>query len=188
MFLSLLFRGARGYTLLHGTREVGSLNGSVLRFHPFATETDAIRAADAGYHALLRWLAARTDVQPVGPRPGGAPPPADAESSGDSPPRWAGPDGAPIARLARHPSGARQESHHDVTRAEPAHAVEFVLPEDVYAAVALQPAQRIHEAMHEAIGEAGRVAARDTTADAARATPTDTANAPGGATRAATFA
>lgn len=160
MFLSLLFRGASGYTLLHGTREVGSFSGSVLRFYPFSTEAEAIRAADAGCYALVHWLGSRADTRSLG-----TPPLGDA-ASGDSASRWMGPGGVPVARLSYHPSGSLVETHRDATHARPVYAVEFVLPEGVYAAVALQPAQRIHEAIRELAADAMPATPASVTSDA----------------------
>jgi hypothetical protein len=153
MFLSLLFRGSSGYTLLQGTREVGSLEGAVLRFHPFTTHADATRAADAGYRALVRWLSSRPEAPADGTRFMSRGPSEDAALT-----RWMGPRGTPIVRLSRH-RPRHSSAPHDAT--EPPYAVEFILPDGTYPAVALEPAQRIHEAICAAADETRRAASTD---------------------------
>jgi hypothetical protein len=60
MYLSLLYRGPRRYALLDGAREVGSLEGTTLRFGPFESGAEVARAADAGRLALRRWIESRS--------------------------------------------------------------------------------------------------------------------------------
>ena len=119
MTLSIRYVGRGRYALARGGDPVGSIDGRTLRIDGFVTEAEAVEARHAGYVALLRWTASR---------------PAAARA------RDADKEGSVVARLVRGPVPD------DGACAAP-FAVEFRLPAGLYAAVALQAAQRVHSAI-----------------------------------------
>lgn len=139
--LSIRYRGAGRYGLSHRGDEIGTIHGRSLRIGGFDTEAEAAEARHAGFVALLRWIALRSDsARPAEGAPG-------IEESGrgrpgESPAADGG--GSVIARLL-HPTPGEKD---DSTRG--AFAVEFRLPPRLYAAVALHAAQTIYGAIRAA--------------------------------------
>ena len=147
MMLSIRYRGAGRYSLAHAGSEIGTIHGRSLRIGGFDTEAEAAEARHAGFVALLRWVALRSDA----PRPGEDAPGIEEPARGDGAPATDG--GSVIARVLRpapdEPPGSSRG----------ACAVEFRLPPRLYAAVALHAAQTIYGAIRTARDRRDAVAA-----------------------------
>lgn len=131
MSLSLYFGGSSTYRLVDGDRDVGWLNGDSIVFAGFDSLADAELAGDAGYVALLDWLASR---QRGNPDEGTTLHVAVGE---DKLSEWIGPNGHVLARIIR-PAG------------DDGFIVEFTLPPRVHTAAVANAARRIHDAIRRA--------------------------------------
>ena len=132
MALSLLFGASTSmYRLVDDDRQVGTLAGDALVFTGFRSLADAERAGDAGYIALLAWLAEREERA------------ADPHTmlhvavNEDELSEWIGPNGRVLARIVRPGANERFE-------------VEFTLPPHVPTAAAAGAASRIYDAIQRA--------------------------------------
>jgi hypothetical protein len=131
MSLTLLFGAASSmYRLVDGARDVGTLAGERLVFTGFSSLLDAERAGDAGYVALLAWLAERAECREAGERT------LHVAVNEDALSEWIGPDGRVMARILRAGTGASERFE-----------VEFTLPADVHTGDAARLATRIYDAM-----------------------------------------
>lgn len=128
MSLALHFSGSSTYRLVDGDRDVGWLHGDALVFTGFHSLADAERAGDAGYVALLDWLARR---QRGNPEEGTTLHVAVGE---DALSEWIGPNGHMLARIVRP---AEDEGF----------IVEFTLPRRLHAAALAKVARRVYDAM-----------------------------------------
>jgi hypothetical protein len=134
MALSLVFEGPATYRLVDNGADVGCLAENLLVFTGFPTMHDAELAADAGYVALLHWLAHRRgDVREDAPA-------LNVVLSEDGTSEWIGPEGTSVARVIRSPDSRHFE-------------LEFLLPKGLYTAVAAYAATHLYEAIVEARGE-----------------------------------
>ena len=131
MSLSLYFGGSSTYRLVDGDRDVGWLHGDSLVFAGFDSLADAERAGDAGYVALLDWLASR---QRGNPEEGTTLHVAVGE---DELSEWIGPNGHGLARIVR-PAG------------DDSFTVEFTLPPHVHTAAVATAARRIYDVIRRA--------------------------------------
>lgn len=128
MTLSLLFGGSTMYRLVHADLDVGWLAGDSVVFTGFASLAAAERAADAGYIALLEWLASRSNT------------PDEDEMAvhvaigEDDISEWIGPNGEMLARIIQPDDGD-------------GFAVAFTLPPRVHTVAAARAASRIFDAM-----------------------------------------
>jgi hypothetical protein len=137
MGLSLTFAGPSTYRLVDDGVDVGRLAGNLLVFSGFATQHEAEHAGDAGYVALLQWMAYRK---------GGVRedfPAVHVALSENGTSEWLGPDGESLARAI--PSSDPQ-----------GFVLEFTLPEDLYTAVAARAAIHVYESIAEARRELTR--------------------------------
>ena len=136
MSLALYFSGSCTYRLVDGDRDVGWVHGDSLTFAGFRSLADAERAGDAGYVALLDWLASR--------RRGNSDEGTTLHVAvgEDELSEWIGPNGHVLARIVRP---AEEESF----------IVEFTLPSRLHAAAVAKAARRIYDA----IGSARQAAA-----------------------------
>ena len=128
MSLSLYFGGSFTYRLVDGDRDVGWLRGDSLVFAGFDSLADAERAGDAGYVALLDWLASR---QRGNPDEGTTLHVAVGE---DELSEWFGPNGHVLARIVRPGE-------------DDGFVVEFTLPPGVHTAAVAKAARRIYDAI-----------------------------------------
>jgi hypothetical protein len=135
MTLSLLFGGPSMYRLVHGDVDVGWLGEDVLVFSGFDSLADAETAGDAGYIALLDWLASRSG------RRGENQMALHVAVGEDDVSEWIGPNGKVLARIIRP---AEDEGF----------VVEFTLPPRVHTTAAARAASRIFDAMHGRMHEA----------------------------------
>jgi hypothetical protein len=129
MSLALYFGGSATYRLVDGNRDVGWVHEDSLVFDGFDSLADAERAGDAGYVALLDWLANRRRPN----RHEGTT--LHVAVGEDELSEWIGPGGNVLARIIRPTEGDR-------------FIVEFTLPPRLHTAAAAQAAQRIYEAIH----------------------------------------
>lgn len=144
MTLSIRYRGAGRYVLAHAGNEVGTIQGRSLRIGGFDTEADAAEARHAGFVALLRWIALRSDGSRPREEAAGIEETARGASASGAVATTGAEEGSVIARLLRL---ADDEQSHP---ARGAYAVEFRLPAGLFAAVALHAAQTIHAAIRAA--------------------------------------
>jgi hypothetical protein len=144
MSLALYFGGSATYRLVDGDRDVGWLHEDSLVFAGFDSLADAERAGDAGYVALLDWLASRRRSN----RNEGTT--LHVAVGQDELSEWIGPNGNVLARIIRPAEGDR-------------FIVEFTLPARIHTAAVAQAAQRIYEAIHGARQAAALTAQRQTT-------------------------
>jgi hypothetical protein len=140
MALSLVFEAPSTYRLLDNGTDVGRLAENRLVFTGFATMHDAEHAGDAGYVALLHWLAyrrggVREDVPSV-----------HVAVSEDGTSEWIGPEGQSLVRVIH-------------SRDPESFALELILPKDLYTAVAARAATHLYEAIVEARRERVRALA-----------------------------
>lgn len=128
MALSLLFVGTSRYQLVHDDRVVGYLEGDSLVFTGFESLMDAEHAGDAGYVALLEWLA--------GPEYGRRDEPLEIHVAvgEDHSSEWIGPNGRVLARIIR-------------PDADEHYLIEFRLPPELPVTLMHRAASRIAEAM-----------------------------------------
>jgi hypothetical protein len=137
MALSLVFEGPSTYALVDNGVDVGCLTQNLLVFTGFPTMHDAEHAADAGYVALLHWLAYRRGgVREDAPA-------LNVALSEDGTSEWIGPEGDSLVRVIRSPDSRR-------------FALEFLLPKGLYTAMAAHAATHVHEAIVEAQRERAR--------------------------------
>ena len=136
MYLSLVYRGPGLCALMNGTRQVGWLDGHSLRFEPFATASDATRAHAVGRAVIAEWLASRLSLVHSADATAGAGRHRPASSS--------------VMRVERRRSDLLAPSASARGADASVYAVEFELPPGTYPSVALQPAQRIHDALRDA--------------------------------------
>jgi hypothetical protein len=128
MELSLLFGGSAMYQLQYHGVNVGYLDGDALVFTGFTSLDEAERAGDAGYLAMLEWLASRD-------RAGAEDTPTLHVALGeDSTSEWMGPNGHVLARIIRP---AENDGF----------VIEFTLPNRLPTTLARQLASRIYHAM-----------------------------------------
>jgi hypothetical protein len=135
MTLSLLFGGSSKYRLVHADLDVGWLAGDSLVFTGFDSLAQAERAGDAGYIALLEWLASR------GHTTGENEMALHVAIGEDNMSEWIGPNGKVLARIFRP---AEDEGF----------VVEFTLPPRVHTVAAARAASRIFEAMQTTMHDA----------------------------------
>lgn len=128
MSLALYFGGSATYRLVDGDRDVGWLHEDSLVFAGFESLADAERAGDAGYVALLDWLASRRRSK----RHEGTT--LHVAVGQDELSEWIGPDGTVLARIIRPAEGD-------------GFIVAFTLPPRIHTAAVAQAAQRIYEAI-----------------------------------------
>jgi hypothetical protein len=142
MTLSLLFGGSSMYRLVHADLDVGWLAGDSLAFTGFDSLADAERAGDAGYLALLEWLASRSETSSEEKMA------LHVAIGEDDMSEWIGPNGKVLGRIIRP---AEEESF----------VVEFTLPPRVPTVAAARAASRIFDAMRTTMREAWPHATRD---------------------------
>ena len=135
MALSLLLGGSSMYRLVYGDLDVGWLSGDSLAFTGFESLAEAERAGDAGYIALLEWLARRSD-----PR-GDNDVALHVAIGEDDMSEWIGPNGKVLARIIRP---ANDEGF----------VVEFTLPPRVHTVAAARAASRLFDAMQATTDDA----------------------------------
>jgi hypothetical protein len=128
MELSLLFGGSATYQLQHDGVNVGYIEGDSLVFTGFASLAEAERAGDAGYIAMLDWLADRERPAREGTRT------LHVAVGEDSTSEWMGPNGTVLARLIRPADNA-------------GFVIDFSLPPGLPTTLARQLASRIYHAM-----------------------------------------
>ena len=131
MALSLEFGGASGHRLVEAGLHIGWLAGDKLRFIGFETLVDAERAGDAGYVALLQWLASRRRGVPEDP------PALHVALTQDGRSEWIGPNGRVLARMLGSDEGD-------------GFSIEFTLPERLHTAAAADAASHVYDAMRAA--------------------------------------
>jgi hypothetical protein len=150
MTLSLLFGGSSMYRLVHADLDVGWLVGDSLVFTGFDSLADAERAGDAGYLAVLEWLASRSDTN------GEQEMALHVAIGEDDMSEWIGPNGKVLGRIIRPAD-------------EEGFVVEFTLPPRVHTVAAARVASRIFDAiqitMHDAWPDATRGEHRKTVAN-----------------------
>ena len=95
MTLSLLFGGSSMYRLVQADIDVGWLAGDSLVFTGFDSLAGAERAGDAGYIALLEWLASRGETT------GEDEMALHVAVGEDDMSEWIGPKGKVLARIIR---------------------------------------------------------------------------------------
>lgn len=135
MTLSLLFGGSAMHRLVHADLDVGWLAGDSLVFTGFASLAAAERAGDAGYIALLEWLANRSNMS------GEDEMAVHVAIGEDDKSEWIGPTGELLARIIQPDDGE-------------GFAVEFTLPSSVHTVAAVRAASRIFDAMQMILGDA----------------------------------
>lgn len=128
MELSLLFGGSSMYQLQHNGVSVGYIDRDSLVFTAFTSLAEAERAGDAGYIAMLDWLAdrqprAREDTQTL-----------HVAVGEDSTSEWIGPNGHVLARIIRPAD-------------DNGFLIDFTLPARLPTTLARQLASRIYHAM-----------------------------------------
>ena len=128
MTLSLLFGGSSMYRLMYADLDVGWLAGDSLVFSGFDSLGEAERAGDAGYIALLEWLASCRGKN------AGEEMALHVAIGEDDMSEWIGPNGKVLARRVRP---AEEEGF----------VVEFTLPPRVHTVAAARAASRIFDAM-----------------------------------------
>jgi len=126
--LALLFGGSAMYRLVHADLDVGWLAGDSIVFTGFASLAAAERAGDAGYIALLEWLASRSNMS------GEDEMAVHVAIGEDDMSEWIGPNGEMLARVIQPD---KREGF----------AVEFMLPPRVHTVAAARAASRIFDAM-----------------------------------------
>jgi hypothetical protein len=141
MTLSLLFGGSSMYRLVHADLDVGWLAGDSLVFTGFDSLAEAERAGDAGYIALLEWLASRSDATGEGEMA------LHVAIDEDDMSEWIGPSGKVLARVSR-PAG------------DECFVIEFTLPPRLHTADAARAASRIFDAMQRTMHDAWPSATR----------------------------
>ena len=128
MALSLEFGRSSGHRLLESGLHVGWLAGDKLRFIGFETLVDAERAGDAGYVALLQWLAShQREVHESIPA-------LHVALRQDGRSEWIGPNGRALARMLGPDEGDR-------------FSIEFTLPERLHTAAAAHAASHVYDAI-----------------------------------------
>jgi hypothetical protein len=140
MTLSLLFGGSSMYRFVHADLDVGWLAGDSLVFTGFHSLAEAERAGDAGYIALLEWLASRSDTT-------GEEMALHVAIGEDDMSEWIGPSGKVLARIFRPAE-------------DNGFVIEFTLPPRVHTVAAARAASRIFEAMQTTMHDAWPYAAR----------------------------
>lgn len=135
MTLSLVFGGSSTYRLADDGLDVGWLAGDSLVFTGFESISEAARAADAGYVALLDWLDKVSDTD-------------DDENTRihvgideTDVSEWIGPNGKALARIIRPDE-------------DKGFVVEFMLPRSVHTVAAARVASHMFDAMHTRLHEA----------------------------------
>jgi len=141
MTLSLLFGGSTMYRLVHADLDVGWLAGDSLVFTGFDSLAEAERAGDAGYIALLEWLASRSDAT------GEEAMALHVAIGEDDMSEWIGPSGEVLARTIR-PAG------------DDGFVIEFTLPPRIHTVAAAGAASRIFDAMQTTVHDAWPPATR----------------------------
>jgi hypothetical protein len=135
MTLSLLFGGSSMYRLVHAGGDVGWLAGDTIVFTGFDSLAEAERAGDAGYVALLEWLASRDQRMDEGELA------LHVAVGEDEMSEWMGPSGSVLARIIRP---AEDEGF----------VIELTLPPRIHTAAAAHAASRIFDAMQTALQDA----------------------------------
>jgi hypothetical protein len=133
MELSLQFGGSAMYQLQYGGVNIGYLDADALVFTGFTSLEEAERAGDAGYLAMLDWLANRNEVGADGTQT------LHVALGEDSTSEWMGPNGHVLARIIRPAD-------------DDAFVIEFTLPERLPTTSARQLASRIYHAMRTSRG------------------------------------
>ena len=141
MTLSLLFGGSSMYRLVHADIDVGWLAGDSLVFTGFDSLAEAERAGDAGYIALLEWLASRSDTT------GEEEMALHVAIGEDDMSEWIGPSGKVLARIIRPAE-------------DNGFVIEFTLPPRVHTIAAARAASRIFDAMQTTMHDAWPYATR----------------------------
>jgi hypothetical protein len=131
MELSLLFGGSSLYQLQHNGISVGYIEGDSLVLTGFQSLAEAESAGDAGYIAMLDWLAERERPGREGTRT------LHVAVGEDSTSEWIGPNGHVLARIIRP---AENDGF----------VIDFTLPPRLPTTLVRQLASRIYGAMQAA--------------------------------------
>jgi hypothetical protein len=139
MGTSMATTGPTVFTLRSARSDVGVIRGRELRFGGFKSATDAFRAGEAGCRLLHEWLTLRKRL-PIDERPQ-----ITAVIDDEGTHRWTDPAGETMARVVRPTDAVDGDWEGCLARSD--YRLEFILPDGLFAAVALHLANLIYEAM-----------------------------------------